>query len=216
MRNERPIRTWASYLLMAIGVACLVFYSAATVETWRYQRSARQTLDGMIAAGSSFQPVKARRSPAAVLRRGDLIGRLEIPRLNLSAVVAEGDDDNTLKKAIGHMPDTPLPWQTRGNVGIAAHRDGLFRKLEHIKPGDEIRLSTPRGNYVYRVAKTHIVDPDDLWVVAPTEVPTLTLVTCYPFSFVGNAPQRFVVQTEMAGHRAGRALKGKVVQDKGR
>lgn len=205
-----------SDLLMAIAVACLVFYSAARVETWRYQQSAQHTLDEMIATGTSFQPAKAQRRSSGVLRRGDPIGRLEIPRLNLSAVVAEGDDDLTLKKAIGHMPDTPLPWQTRGNVGIAAHRDGLFRKLEHIKLSDEIRVNTPRGNYVYRVTKTHIVDPDDLWVVAPTEVPTLTLVTCYPFSFVGNAPQRFVVQAEMAGHRAGRVLKGKVVQDKGR
>jgi sortase A len=216
MPDNRWLRDWLTRVLVAAGVACLVFFSAATVETWHYQRRARLTLDQAIFTERAFGWAKDTRDSAPVLKRGDLIGRLDIPRLKLSAAVAEGDDDNTLKNAIGHLPDTPLPWHGRGNVAIAAHRDGLFRKLEHIKLNDEIRVTTPRGNYLYLVTKTHIVNPGDLWVVRPTEVPTLTLVTCYPFSFVGNAPQRFVVQAEMAGHRAGGALKGKVVQDKGR
>lgn len=207
MAAELRLRAWASRIMAAAGAACVVVYGAANVETWRYQRHANAAVEKAVAA---------RAVPASVPKRGDLIGRLEIPRLKLSAAVAEGDDDETLKKAIGHLPETPLPWHTRGNVAIAAHRDGLFRRLEGIQENDEIRIVTARGNYSYRVSKTHIVNPDDLWVIRPTEVPTLTLITCYPFSFVGNAPQRFVVQAEMPGHRAGRALKGKVVQDKGR
>ena len=199
---NKQLRAWLSRVLVVAGTACVVVYGAANVDTWRYQEYAKAAVEQTV--------------PPLVLKRGDLIGRIEIPRLKISAAVAEGDDDETLKKAIGHLPETPLPWQFRGNVAIAAHRDGLFRRLEGIKLNDEIRVVTPRGTYSYRVSKTHIVNPNDLWVVAHTDVPTLTLITCYPFSFVGNAPQRFVVQAEMPGHRAGRVLKGKVVQDKGR
>jgi sortase A len=146
------------------------------------------------------------------LKPGDVIGRVDIPRLKLSAAVAEGDDDRTLGKAVGHLPDTPLPWQRRGNVALAAHRDGLFRKLEKIRLDDDVRIITPRGEYHYRVKKTHIVDPDDVWVIAPTATPTITLITCYPFSFVGNAPRRFIVQAELVGHVAGSVLTGSVVR----
>jgi LPXTG-site transpeptidase (sortase) family protein len=146
------------------------------------------------------------------LARGDVIGRVDIPRLKLSAAVAEGDDDTTLGKAVGHLPDTPLPWQRRGNVALAAHRDGLFRRLEKIRLQDDVRIVTPRGEYHYRVKNTRIVDPGDVWVIAPTETPTITLITCYPFSFVGNAPKRFVVQAELIGYVAGSMLKGSVVQ----
>ena len=146
------------------------------------------------------------------LEPGEIIGRVDIPRLRLSAAVAEGDDENTLGKAVGHLPDTPLPWHRRGNVALAAHRDGLFRPLENIRPNDEVRVVTSRGEYHYRVTKTHIVNPDDVWVIAPTETPTITLITCYPFSFVGNAPRRFIVKAELVGHLAGSVLTGSVVQ----
>ncbi len=145
------------------------------------------------------------------MKKGDLIGRVDIPRINLSAAIAEGDDDKTLGKAVGHLPDTPMPWHRRGNVAFAAHRDGLFRKLEHVRIGDLVHVVTIRGEFQYRVTKTHIVEPNDLSVLKPTKTPTVTLITCYPFSFVGNAPRRFVVQAEMADV-AGTALKGSVVR----
>ena len=88
----------------------------------------------------------------------------------------------------------------------------MFRRLERIRLDDDIRVVTSRGEYHYRVTKTHIVDPDDVWVIAPTDTPTITLITCYPFSFVGNAPQRFIVQAELVGHVAGSVLTGSVVQ----
>jgi sortase A len=160
-------------------------------------------------------PVNRERAPVAVPlkppKMGDVIGRVDIPRLRLSAAVAEGDDDTTLRGAVGHLPDTPLPWHRRGNVALAAHRDGLFRPLEKIRLEDEIRVVTERGEFQYRVKKTHIVDPDDVWVIAPTVRPTITLITCYPFSFVGNAPRRFIVQAELVEDIGGAALKGTVV-----
>jgi sortase A len=205
-----PRFVWLNRALIAFGAVCLMFYSAATVSTWRYQRDAKAAVSRMV-AGPGAASGKAVPAAARVLKKGDLIGRVDIPRIKLSAAVAEGDDDTTLDKAVGHLPDTPLPWHRRGNVAFAAHRDGLFRKLEHVRVGDEVRVVTIRGEFHYRVTKTHIVDPDDVWVLAPTKTPTITLITCYPFSFVGNAPQRFVVQAEMAD-ALGAVVKGSAVK----
>jgi sortase A len=154
----------------------------------------------------------SRRVSAAPLPIPTSSPRVDIPRLRLSAAVAEGDDEKTLGKAVGHLPDTPLPWQRRGNVALAAHRDGLFRPLERIRLEDDVKVVTAHGEFHYRVKKTHIVDPDDVWVIAPTDTPTITLITCYPFSFVGNAPRRFIVHAELVGHVAGSVLTGAVVQ----
>lgn len=210
-RRAGPL-VWLNRVLIAFGITCLIFYSAVTVHTWRYQRAAKSQVEQMIAAD---RPGPMRAEMPAVskpLETGEIIGRVDIPRIKLSAAIAEGDDDRTLGKAVGHLPDTPLPWQRQGNVALAAHRDGLFRPLENIRLNDDVRVFTARGEYHYRVKKTHIVDPDDVWVIAPTPTPTITLITCYPFSFVGNAPRRFIVQAELVGHVTGSALKGSVVR----
>jgi sortase A len=116
-----------------------------------------------------------------------------VPRLQLSTPVIEGDDTRTLQRAVGHLSDTPMPWDA-GNSAFAGHRDGLFRPLKDVKVGDEIRFRTARDEFRYRVTKTSIVMPDDLSVLAPQSDPaTLTLITCYPFYYVGSAPKRFVV-----------------------
>ena len=209
------LRAWVQRALVAVGVVCLVSYSVITVHTWRYQRAAKSEID-RIASVERVRPVAAAADaprPVKPLATGELIGKVEIPRLGLSAAVAEGDDDKTLRKAVGHLPDTPLPWHRQGNVALAAHRDGLFRRLENIRLDDEVRMVTPRGDFQYRVTKTHIVDPGDVWVIAPTAVPTITLITCYPFSFVGNAPRRFVVQAQLIQKElGGTPLKGSVVR----
>ena len=198
--------------LMLFGTACLIVYGLATVQTWRYQRAAKAEVRQMVSAEWPAAVANKLPNVAKPLATGELIGRVDIPRLKLSAAVAEGDDDKTLGKAVGHLPDTPLPWHRSGNVGLAAHRDGLFRALGKIRLDDEVRVVTPRGEYHYRVRKTRIVNPDDVWVLAPTRTPTVTLITCYPFSFVGNAPQRFVVQAELVGDVAGSVLTGSVVR----
>jgi sortase A len=111
----------------------------------------------------------------------------------VSAAVANGDDDGTLMVAIGHLPDTPFPWEA-GNSALAGHRDTFFRQLRNIRVGDDMRVTTPYGDFTYQVSRTLIVTPEDLSVLEPTADPTLTLITCYPFSYVGHAPKRFIVQ----------------------
>ncbi|MSO56312.1 MAG: class D sortase [Acidobacteria bacterium] len=206
------VQIWLQRGLLAFGVACLLFYVIVTANTWRFQHAAKADVEQMVSIERSPEVVERLPDVSKPLANGELIGRVDIPRLKLSAVVAEGDDDKTLGKAVGHLPDTPLPWQQHGNVGLAAHRDGLFRRLENIRMNDDVRIVTSRGEYHYRVTKTHIVSPEDVWVLAPTLNPTVTLITCYPFSFVGNAPQRFIVQAELVGQLAGSALAGSIIR----
>lgn len=211
--EPRRRATWITRTLMAFGLACLIVYGVFTFRTWQYQRAAKSQVEEMTSIDRP--PAVSERPPDVAAKPpepGTIIGRVDIPRIKLSAAVAEGDDEKTLGKAVGHLPDTPLPWDRRGNVAFAAHRDGLFRPLEKIRLDDDIRVVTARGEYHYRVKKTHIVNPDDVWVVAPTDTPTITLITCYPFSFVGNAPRRFIVQAELVGDVAGKVLTGSVLQ----
>jgi len=225
MRLDVPHRsggTLVNRLLIAFGLACLLFYTFAVAQSAIYQRKAKAEINERISAHRLDGPPAVSPTPAPAsspipdvarpLVEGELIGRVDIPRLKLSAAVAEGDDNATLGKAVGHLPDTPLPWHRRGNVGLAAHRDGLFRALENIRMDDEVRVVTPRGEYFYRVRNTRIVNPEDVWVLDPTAKPTLTLITCYPFSYVGHAPRRFIVQAELVGGVEGSVVKGAVIQ----
>ncbi|HZT78475.1 MAG TPA: class D sortase [Vicinamibacterales bacterium] len=126
---------------------------------------------------------------------GSVLAKLIAPDLGLSATVLEGSDDATLARGAGHIEDTPLPGEP-GNVGIAGHRDTIFRALRRVKVGDEFDLKTADGLYRYRVNRTLIVKPEDVYVLDPTPQPTLTLVTCWPFQFIGHAPKRFIVQAQ--------------------
>ena len=118
---------------------------------------------------------------------------LRIRRLGIEVPVLEGTDDWTLNRAAGHIEDTAHPG-TIGNVGIAGHRDGFFRALKDIALGDTLELATKGGTERYRVERVWIVDPDDVSVIAPLRTRAVTLVTCYPFYFIGSAPQRFIVR----------------------
>ena len=123
---------------------------------------------------------------------------LRIPRLRLEVAVLPGTDDATLDRGLGHIDDTALPGAD-GNAGIAGHRDGFFRGLKDILPGDTIEIDTLDRKETYRVERTWIVDPSDVSVLDPTSSGSLTLVTCYPFYFVGSAPQRFIVRAVRVG-----------------
>jgi LPXTG-site transpeptidase (sortase) family protein len=129
----------------------------------------------------------------AVKERYGLIGRVEIPRLGVLAVVKEGVADSTLSWAAGHVSGTALPGQ-QGNVVVAAHRDTLFRKLQGVQAGDAVRFVTPEGNYEYAVTGVEVVAPSRVDVLRARAPREATLVTCYPFGFVGPAPMRFVVR----------------------
>jgi sortase A len=117
---------------------------------------------------------------------------LEIPAIDLEVPVLEGTDELTLNRAVGHIDGTAWPGQG-GNVAIAGHRDGFFRGLKDLDIGDRLFLRMIEGRQDFKVQDLRIVDPKDVYVLDPTPNPTLTLVTCYPFYFVGKAPQRFIV-----------------------
>lgn len=187
--EARHWRLWIERLLLALGVACFAWWGVVSLQATRYQDERRAALERMRGAAPAVV------NDAARLPMGSLIGSLDIPRIRLSAVIAEGDDDATLKVAIGHLPDTPMPWHD-GNSAFAGHRDTFFRALQHVRVGDELRVSTGLGDFRYQVRDTMVVGPNDVWVLDPTERPTLTLITCYPFSYVGKAPRRFIVRAE--------------------
>jgi LPXTG-site transpeptidase (sortase) family protein len=127
---------------------------------------------------------------------GSVLGRLEIPSVNLSVMLLQGTDNWTLNRAVGHIEGTSLPGQP-GNLGIAGHRDGFFRCLKDIKRNSTIILTTLNGRFFYRVSGIDIVKPKDIEVLSTTKTPTITLVTCYPFLYVGDAPKRYIVTAEM-------------------
>lgn len=182
----KAIALWSLHcfegLLLGVGIGCLGTYAYETLDARRFQA---EQVAAFARASTTAPPL---------LRTGVLVGMLDVPRLELSTPVIQGDDDGTLKRAVGHLPDTPLPWEN-GNSAIAGHRDGLFRPLKDVKVGDEIRFRTPHEEIRYRVTRTSIVLPDDVSVLAPGRS-ALTLITCYPFYYVGTAPKRFIVHAD--------------------
>lgn len=205
-RRRRALLRLLERLLLLFGLACLGYYGYVSAEAALYQAYETRELDAILASappppaaaevardvGDGPDRLEARRAPPAP---GAALGRLEIPRLGVSAVVRAGSDSRTLRLAVGHIAGTALPGET-GNIGLAAHRDTFFRRLGDIRPDDEVRLVTREGTFHYRVAGTQVVGPRDVWVLDPTDEPALTLVTCYPFRYVGSAPQRFIVRAD--------------------
>jgi LPXTG-site transpeptidase (sortase) family protein len=125
--------------------------------------------------------------------RGSVLGRFEVPRLQLSYVLLEGTDARTLDKSIGHVEGTS-PIGQAGNVAIAGHRNTHFRKLEWVRRDDEIVLTNTVGTFRYRVEWTRLFTPEDVQVLDPSHGPAVTLITCFPFEYVGSAPLRFIVR----------------------
>jgi sortase A len=192
---------WLERLLLAIGIVCLGYYGYVSAETALYQAQETRELDAILASIPATPSPSAAATPATARRTvpkpGSAMGRIEIPRLGVSAVVRAGSDSRTLRLAVGHIPGTALPGEP-GNIGLAAHRDTFFRRLGDIRPGDEVNVVTPEGTFRYTVEGTQVVEPTDVWVLDATDEPSLTLVTCYPFRYVGSAPQRFIVRALQA------------------
>jgi sortase A len=204
-RTRRGLRI-LERLLIIIGIVCLGYFVYVTAETALYQAYETRELDAILASAPEPRPVAttsvdvplAPLPPRAEPRSGSLLGRLEIPRLHVSAIVRAGSDARTLRLAIGHIGGTALPGE-RGNVGLAAHRDTFFRRLGEIRVDDQVRLVTRDGTFTYRVEGTRVVEPQDVWVLDQTTDPALTLITCYPFRYIGSAPQRFIVRAQLIG-----------------
>jgi sortase A len=198
MTREAWLR-WTERGLLAFGLTLAAWCAVILVEA-RFYNSLQVPVGEPLIITQTLPPdannSAAHGAVAAAPAPGTFVGRLEVPSIQLSTTVLEGSDDATLGRASGHIEDTPFPGQP-GNVGIAGHRDTVFRPLRHVHLGDALVLKTADRVYRYRIRKTFIVGPDDVYVLDPTEQPTLTLVTCYPFEFIGHAPQRFIVQADL-------------------
>lgn len=201
----RTVAVAGQTVLFVVGFVCLGAAGAAWTQAHLYQARQERAFERALAAkavptGTARALTNAAAPPAAAPAETDdaaaldpaILGKLEVPRLALSVMVREGDDAQTLKVAAGHVPGTAFPWQ-EGNVGIAGHRDSFFRKLRLLKKNDALVLTTPRGRFAYRVDRLLVVMPEQVEVLSGVDGPRLTLITCYPFSYTGSAPQRFVV-----------------------
>jgi sortase A len=215
VRTTSPslVLKWTQRALFAGAIAMLGYCGFVLTDAWMFQHRESHNLERLLREGrhkkdqghatnghpqsastASLAP-GAEASPPAAIGPGGLIGSIEILRLGVSVVIIQGTGDSELRRAAGHIMGTALPGQP-GNVGIAGHRDTFFRPLQHIQRNDMITLTTPHGQYRYRVMSTKVVGPYDLAVLDSDSNQILTLVTCYPFYFVGPAPRRFIVRAE--------------------
>ena len=191
LRNTRYF--FFAVAILALGYSAYVLLDARlfqAYQTWRFQQA-------LTAAPPPPAVAEASRTRAENLAlgggEGASLGRIEINAVGLAAMILEGTESGTLRRAVGHVPGTALPGQ-QGNVAIAGHRDTFFRGLRKIQNGDEITLTTLNGVSRYLVNSTQVVEPSDIKVLDNSTDAILTLVTCYPFDFVGPAPKRFIVR----------------------
>lgn len=189
--RRRAAARIASNVLLVAGAASMAgaIYTYASAYAFQSRELARLHAPRAVPAAAGTVGVAPRRSPA----EGAAIGEIRIDRLKVDAVIAEGDSDAVLRRAVGHLPDTPMPGES-GNVVLAAHRDTFFRPLKGVQPGDIVEIVTEDQIWRYQVDWSRVVSPSDTSVLADAGASTLTLVTCFPFEYIGRAPTRFVVR----------------------
>lgn len=171
------------------GILTLGYVAFSLLDATLYQASAKRSLETQIQVEKEPHEIQ----PELAIKPGDTLGRLDIPRLGMSIAVLQGTNSRMLRRGAGHIENTPFPGEV-GNSGIAAHRDTFFRGLKDIRKNDEIQFQTAAGLFRYEVDWAKVVEPNDTTVLEPSTESILTLVTCYPFYYVGPAPKRFVVR----------------------
>ena len=184
-----PVLRWSRNVFLIIGLLALSYVGFALLDARLYQAEQARRFERALKETNLARA----ESPAIAVSEGSPLGRIEISAVGLTAMVLEGTDEGTLRRAVGHIRGTPLPGQ-QGNVALAGHRDTFFRGLRKIRANDEITLTTLSGSYRYRVDSTKVVKPEETEVLEDDGDDILTLVTCYPFNFVGLAPSRFIVR----------------------
>jgi sortase A len=204
-------------LLLMLGIALLGIYFGAHLHSWLFSHFALWRFEEVVAAAQrppdqpspSKDSVDVRHWAKARLKAyesslanklPDPIAILTISRLHLRVPIFDGTDEVTLNRGIGRVPGTAMPGED-GNLAIAGHRDGFFRGLKDIAIGDQVEIATPVESETYIVDSTEIVTPDDVRVLEAGPIHTVTLITCYPFYFVGDAPKRFIVKASLI-HRS--------------
>lgn len=179
---------WTQRVFFTTGILAVVYVGLTVLRARFYHEATLNNLKRKV----SVEAKQVVSLPGTVAKEGDVLGRIEIPRLGMRVAILEGTTSRILQLGVGHIEGTPLPGEV-GNSAIAGHRDSFFRSLKDIRQGDVIQIQAPTGLSYYQVDSLQIVTPDNIAVLAPSAESVLTLVTCYPFRFVGAAPQRFVV-----------------------
>lgn len=187
MRGLRFL-SWMRTFLFVIGALAVLYVALTQLRAGLFQKAAGETLEEQMHVQEQLKVSL----PRAIAKEGDVLGSIEIPRLGLSVAILEGITSQTLRLGVGHIEGTALPGDP-GNIGIAGHRDTYFRALKDIRTNDEIQIQTASGLSRYEVDSVQIVNPEDIGVLAPSADSAITLVTCYPFHFIGAAPERFIV-----------------------
>jgi sortase A len=173
---------WASYFFLFAGVFVASYAAYVFADSKVYQAVELRKFNHSVPLAEPHLPVI-----------GEIIGEIEIPTVAIKAVILHGDSPEVLRRGVGHLPETPMPGEW-GNVALAGHRDTFFRPLRQIRPGDVITVRTIRGAFQYRVESSRVVSPTDIGVLEASGRRELTLVTCFPFHYVGAAPNRFIVR----------------------
>jgi sortase A len=186
-RGRRFIR-WTRRVLMLTGVLAFAYVALTLFNARLFQKAASSTLESQIQAAGLHPSIQAKN----VVKEGDLLGRIEIPRIGMSVMVLQGTTSKSLRLGVGHINGTALPGES-GNIGIAGHRDTFFRGLKDVHRDDEVLLQTTSGIARYEVDWIQITAPGDGGILSLTKEPGLTLVTCYPFHYIGPAPERFII-----------------------
>ncbi len=179
------LRKLVEYSLIIAGLVCLTIFASSV---FRYRLFQAQAVGRTFRSATNPPIDDAKRVPS-------VIGQVIVKRIGLSVAMVEGDDEQSLAIAAGHMPGTAMVGK-RGNIVIAGHRDTAFWPLRHIRAGDLIDIKTATTS-TYRVTTTEIIDPSETGALADTPDSMLTLVTCYPFRHVGPAPERFIVRASL-------------------
>ena len=186
--------------LLAIGVALGAWSLAQIVEAQRVQQmpvpppSTIRPSGENPARGVVSKSGKPDARPK--VKTGAWVAKLEAPSVKMTATVLEGSDDRTLARGAGHIEDTAFPGE-KGNIGVAGHRDTIFRPVRHLRLGDPLVVTTADSVYRYKITRMAIVEPKDVFVLDPINKPSLTLVTCFPFDFIGHAPKRYIVGADL-------------------
>jgi len=202
---------WLQTGLLVLAFVFLGLWSWSHLESRGFQSAESRRLEAALrdaesdprsASPAAFVVLPAPEPSKHAKEPGGVLGRIEIPRLHITAIVAEGSDVKTLERAVGHITSTALPGSP-GNSALAGHRDTFFRGLGGVRVDDVIRIVTLERTYTYRVEWSLVVEPRRVDVLDSTATRSLTLITCYPFAFVGHAPQRFVVRATQVDAVAG-------------
>ncbi|MGB9465410.1 MAG: class D sortase [Candidatus Acidiferrum sp.] len=181
-RRDIFLLRWASFVFLLAGIVAVAYASFVVLYGEAYQAIELR----------KFEHIAPTTEPH-LLNFGEVIGEIRIPRLGVKAIVVQGDAPEQLDHAVGHLPQTALPGEW-GNVALAGHRDRLFRPLREIREGDTIIIATSNGSFQYEVQSAFVVSATEVGVLRSSDAKELTLITCFPFNYVGHAPNRFIVR----------------------